>query len=125
MDSSSNNIESPADPVIQYILIRTDLKWTKGAMIAQACHASVASIVKNLDLKSTKDYLDDLENMHKVVLGADSVDDIIKVESKLKEANIPHHVWLEKPENVVSCLAVTPQPKSLVQTIFRHFKLLR
>lgn len=129
---ASENASAPVDTthdqsatVVQYILVRTDLEWGLGAMIAQACHASVASIATTLESSITKSYLGDLNNMHKVILKADKLEDLLKAERKLKEANIAHHMWIEQPENIATCLACSPQPKSLVQTIFRHFKLLR
>lgn len=94
-------------------------------MIAQACHASIASITRNLESPATKKYLGDLTNMHKVVLRAETVEDLTKTESSLQEANIPCHMWIEQPENIPTCLACSPQPKALVQGIFRHLKLLR
>lgn len=124
-ETTQNVDDTIVGPIVQYILIRTDLKWGTGAMIAQACHASSASIYKTLNNPSTVRYLSDLENMHKIILKADKLDDLLHVESKLKEANIGYHLWVEKPENVTSSLAVSPQPKNLVHTIFKHFKLLR
>ena len=113
------------DQIVQYILVRGDLNWGQGAIIAQACHASIASIVSSMNDESTQKYLADLKNMHKIVLKADSLDDMKRCESKLKEAQISHHMWIEEPEKVMSCLAVSPQPRSIVQSIFRHMKLLR
>lgn len=65
------------DTVVQYILVRKDLKgpgWTKGALIAQACHASVAAIWQSRDDEETLAYVsaDRLGSMHKIVVGADS-----------------------------------------------------
>lgn len=113
------------DPIVQYILVRTDLKWGIGATIAQACHACLASVANTISRQTTKDYLLDLENMHKVILKVDKVEDLIDAEKRLQEANIPHHLWIEKPENIATCLAVAPQPKTLVKTLFQHLKLLR
>lgn len=122
---ASSQPGAPDQRLVQYILVRTDLNWTTGALIAQACHASVASIVSTFDKQHTKGYLDDLANMHKVILQATKEQDLHKLAGQLAEANIDHHLWFEKPENVATCLAVSPQPKLLVQTFFRHFKLLR
>lgn len=124
-DETTSQTKPPKDPIVQYILVRTDLEWGPGATIAQACHASVASIAKTLDSSATQSYLADLESMHKIILKADKLDDLLKVEKKLQEAHVAHHLWVEQPENVVSCLAVSPQPKSIAQAIFKHFKLLR
>lgn len=61
-----------ATQIVQYVLIRKDLisslKWTLGALIAQACHACTATIHLFYEDQNTKEYLKDLDNMHKVVL---------------------------------------------------------
>ena len=58
--------------VVQYVVIRRDLidtlKWPVGAVIAQACHACIAVIQLSKDDEHTKLYLEDLDNMHKVIL---------------------------------------------------------
>lgn len=118
-NQDSNNL------IVQYIVVRTDLEWGTGAIIAQACHASVASIASTLETDLTKGYLVDLKNMRKIILKADKVDELLKVERQLNDANIAHHLWIEQPENIPTCLACSPQPKSLVQSIFRHFKLFK
>lgn len=115
----------PEDATVQYIVVRTDLGWSPGALIAQACHASVASIVRTIDSGPTKDYLADLNNMHKIILKADRAEDLKQLESRLREANVAHHLWIEQPENTASCLACSPQRKSVVQALFRHLKLFR
>lgn len=58
--------------LVQYVVVRRDLldvlKWPVGAVIAQACHACTAVIHLNYEDDMTKEYLKDLDNMHKVVL---------------------------------------------------------
>lgn len=58
--------------VVQYVLVRGDLtrtlKWPSGAVIAQACHACVAAVHTYYSDPDTRAYLEDLGNMHKVVL---------------------------------------------------------
>lgn len=58
--------------IVQYVLIRRDLlkslMWPVGAVIAQACHACTAAIHLFYDDPNTKDYLKDLDNMHKIIL---------------------------------------------------------
>lgn len=56
--------------LVQYIAIRGDLvdKWPLGAVIAQACHASSAALHLFRDDVSTREYLGDIDRMHKVVL---------------------------------------------------------
>lgn len=111
--------------IVQYVLIRTDLKWGPGALIAQGCHASVAAIYKSLNSHNTKKYLEDLENMRKVVLKVESAVDLNEMSNKLREAEIEHHLWIENPEKVPTCIALAPMPKQEVQDYFKHLKLFR
>ena len=121
----ANQTSASPEPIVQYIVVRTDLGWGTGALIAQACHASVASIARTITSNVTTNYLRDLESMHKIILRADKEDDLTTIVAKLKEANVAHHLWIEQPENIASCLACSPQPKSLVQAIFKRFKLFK
>lgn len=61
-----------AHSIVQYVLLRSDLLkelgWSIGALVAQACHASTAVVHLFNDDEYTKVYLQDLDNMHKVVL---------------------------------------------------------
>lgn len=125
MSSDLNENACTDGQIVQYIVVRTDLNWSQGAQIAQACHASVASIARTLDSPATKGYLEDLTNMRKVILRADRLEDLRQAETKLQETNIAFHLWIEQPENIPTCLACSPQPKRLVQAIFRNLKLLK
>ena len=42
------------DYIVQHIVIRSDLKFTKGALIANGAHASVAAIYTSIDRDYTK-----------------------------------------------------------------------
>ena len=61
-----------ASRLVQYVVVRRDLldglSWPTGAVIAQACHACTAAIHLFYSEDSTKEYLRDLDSMHKVVL---------------------------------------------------------
>ena len=61
--------------------------------MAQACHASVAATHLWYDHENTKNYLADLDNMHKVVLGAKSQDHLQKLADKLAKNEINHKVY--------------------------------
>lgn len=60
------------ETLVQIILLRKDLvkkfKYSKGALIAQCCHASTAVIVENFNDELTQNYVNDLKNMHKIIL---------------------------------------------------------
>lgn len=60
--------------LVQYIAVRGDLwrtqEWPIGALIAQGCHAATAVLHTFRDDQNVKDYLADVDHMHKVVLEA-------------------------------------------------------
>lgn len=66
-----------SNSIVQYVLLRSDLLkelgWSIGALVAQACHASTAVLHLYKDDECTMQYLNDLDNMHKVVLEVSSL----------------------------------------------------
>ncbi|KAL1508925.1 hypothetical protein ABEB36_003744 [Hypothenemus hampei] len=115
--------------IVQYVVVRGDLlkelKWPIGALIAQACHAVTAVTHLYSEDEHTKSYLEDLNNMHKVVLEANNEDSIRDLSKALEENNIKHKMWIEQPENIPTCIAVKPYPKEEVQRYFKKFKLFK
>lgn len=125
MSALGSESSIPEDPIVQYVVVRKDLKWPKGAMIAQACHASIAAVWNSQNDAYTQEYLKNQDSMHKVVLGAENEEDLREVSKSLEEANIGHKLWLEQPDNVYSCVASAPAPRSALKPFFSKFKLLR
>ena len=117
------------DKLIQYILIRKDLignkHWNIGSLIAQGCHASVAAIATTLSSKYTTEYITDHLNMTKLVLGVDDDVQLKEMSDRLTRNSIPHHLWIEKPEEIPTALATSPLLKSAVGLHFKHLKLLK
>ncbi|XP_013192371.2 putative peptidyl-tRNA hydrolase PTRHD1 [Amyelois transitella] len=115
--------------IVQYVLLRSDLLkdlgWSIGALVAQACHASTAVLHLYREDEDTMKYLDDLDNMHKVVLEVPNEDSLKKVAEKLKENSIDHKLWIEQPENIPTCLALKPYPKDQVKKYVGKFKLYK
>lgn len=116
-----------SDRLIQYIVVRSDLKasWPLGALIAQGAHASVAAIAKTQSNTDTVAYLSDLENMTKCVLGIESVDALRDLSTSLSNAKVDHHLWVEQPENAAVALATAPARKSSVVPFFRGLKIFK
>ncbi|CAF0757066.1 unnamed protein product [Brachionus calyciflorus] len=113
------------DPIVQYIAVRSDLKWPKGALIAQGCHASVAAIHLNYDDNETKSYLNNLDSMHKIVVGVPGLNEINELNEALVKNGIKFKLWNEQPENVPTCLATKPYSKKIVEQFFKNFKLFK
>lgn len=119
------SVKDDNDPVVQYIAIRSDLKWPKGALIAQCCHASVAAIELNYGDEQTREYLRNLDSMHKIVVGVPSETELRELGAKFHESGLRAKLWIEQPENIPTCLATKPYKKSLVEALFKAFKLFR
>ncbi|XP_011302083.1 putative peptidyl-tRNA hydrolase PTRHD1 [Fopius arisanus] len=115
--------------IVQYVIVRGDLmksmQWPVGAVIAQACHACTAVTHLFYNDPHTRDYLADLDNMHKVVLEAPDDKSLNDLHMKLQESKIDHKLWIEQPENMPTCLVVKPYPKEEVQRYFKKFKLFK
>ena len=124
-DLTTDNLKEMSEPIVQYIAIRSDLKWPKGALIAQACHASVAAIHLNYQDKQTIEYLNQLDSMHKIVVGVPTQSELVNLSETLTRSNVSFKLWVEQPENYPTCLATKPCSKSLVDTFFKGFKLFK
>ena len=113
------------DTLVQYIVVRKDLKMGTGALIAQGAHASSAALWTSKDTPTTQEYLSSLDTMHKIVLEGTSNDQLLALSESLTSASILHNLWVEQPENVATALATAPYHRSLLKPLFAGFKLLR
>ncbi|KAA0708432.1 putative peptidyl-tRNA hydrolase PTRHD1 [Triplophysa tibetana] len=115
--------------LVQYVIVRSDLihalSWPLGAVITQACHAATAAIHLNYNDPDTRDYLAELDTMHKVVLQAPDEASLTTLSNTLSEKSIAHKLWMEQPENIPTCLALKPYPKDTVQPFLKKFKLFK
>ncbi|KAH8583322.1 peptidyl-tRNA hydrolase PTRHD1 [Cryptosporidium sp. chipmunk genotype I] len=93
------------EQIVQYILIRSDLGWNTGSIIAQACHASSAAIFENTGEDSVKEYLKEIDEMRKIVLNCPDEKTLINVSSDLRAKKIVHKLWIELPEGIPTCIA--------------------
>jgi peptidyl-tRNA hydrolase len=114
-------------PVVQYIVIRKDIKWPLGAVAAQAAHSAVAAIWQSKDDPVTQAYCspEAIDRMHKVCLGIESQPALEELSKALTEGGIKHKLWVEQPENTPVSLATKPYSKEEVSSFFIGLKLLR
>lgn len=120
---------SDVEPLIMYIVLRSDLDWPRGALAVQAAHATTALTVEHLralqpDGHATA-YFAQLETMHKVCLASPSAEHLMGVRDALAKSGIAFRLWHEMPDNVPTCLAVGPIPKSAAKKaeFLRRLKL--
>eukprot|EP00045_Choanoeca_perplexa_P001208 m.18387 g.18387 ORF g.18387 m.18387 type:complete len:155 (-) comp10799_c0_seq2:297-761(-) len=117
------------DPIVQHVVVRADLindlHWPVGAVMSQACHASVAAIATNLEDDQVKEYLTQLGTMHKVLAQTADQASLVKLSKQLHERDVVHHLWVEQPENLPVCLATKPVSRSTVVKPLRKLKLFQ
>ncbi|KAF9926963.1 hypothetical protein FBU30_003605 [Linnemannia zychae] len=107
-------------------MITNTLGWSTGSVIAQACHASTAVLHKTKDLPDTREYLADLNNMHKVVLEVKNLPQLETLAASLSGLDVPHVTWREQPEDILTCLSTSPIRRSQeVKDAFKKCSLFR
>ncbi|KAK4274349.1 hypothetical protein QN277_017581 [Acacia crassicarpa] len=118
-----------ADVIVQYVVLRRDLidTWPLGSVVTQGCHASVYAIWSSKDDPHTVDYCrpEKIDSMHKVTLEVKGEPQILNLSEKLTSGGIVHKLWIEQPENIPTCLATKPYPKSMVSSYFKKLKLCK
>lgn len=124
------------DTLVQYVVIRRDLAWPTGSVVAQAVHASVAAVWNSRDVPVTQRYCDQPGNfdsgpnvakpqMHTVVLDAKDEKSLHRLASVLDANAIGYILWRERPEDIVTALASHPYPRTVVKKYFKQFRLSR
>ncbi|MHA1972379.1 MAG: peptidyl-tRNA hydrolase Pth2 [Candidatus Hodarchaeales archaeon] len=112
----------------QVIILRKDLKMSKGKAAAQASHAAVAATIKVMREKR-KDF--DAwwrTGQRKVVLAIDSESDLIQIEKKLRRTGvvvvkIDDAGRTQLPPNTTTALGVGPYLNKAVDMITSGLKL--
>jgi peptidyl-tRNA hydrolase len=113
--------------LVQYIVLRSDLKWPLGALITQCCHASSAAFYLNLNDTDghTQEYFKNLDSMHKITLAVNNEADLLDLDNDLKSNGIQCKLWIEQPECIPTALATKPYPKHEIEKFFKKFKLFK
>jgi len=113
----------------QNIVIRTDIRMSCGKMCAQAAHAAVAACEEAR--RSRSEWLREWlrEGQRKVVLKTNSLDELISLKREADRLNIPNALiedrgLTELPPGTVTCLAIGPAPRELVDKITGKLKLM-
>lgn len=127
--------------VKQVIVVRRDLKMRPGKMAAQVAHAAIKVILDRGSFigASCRDFFipqmtEEMKywmgvSFTKIVLSAQNEADILELEKKAKELNIPHAVmiddgWAEyHADKVVTCIALGPANSDTLNKLIKDFPL--
>jgi len=110
----------------QVIIVRTDLKMSKGKVAAQVSHASVECI-----LKSHKDMVEDWrsQGMKKIVLKVKDQKELGKYKQLAEDNNlitamITDAGHTEIPSGTVTCLGIGPDDEEKIDKITGELQIL-
>ncbi|KAF7639342.1 hypothetical protein Mgra_00001306 [Meloidogyne graminicola] len=113
--------------LIMYLILRadliTDLKWSIGAVFTQIAHASTACIWSFKDDPEVKEYMADLNNMHKVTLKVNNEPELLEQSKKLTSGGIQHKIWNE--DGMAVCIAIKPQQKQKLKQFIGNLPLFK
>lgn len=113
----------------QSIVIRDDIKMSRGKIAAQAAHAAVAAA--ELARKTYPEWYEKWleEGQKKVVLKVSSEKELLELYEKAKK-NLPAVVirdmgLTEIPPGTITAIAIGPAPEKLVDDVTGHLPLLK
>ena len=126
----------------QVIVMRKDLKVRKGKMIAQACHASIMFMSKEIregwspapldcDIGFTKEQLEWIRgSFKKVCVGVESDDELLEIYRKARQAGLVVHMVTDSGKTEFhgvatrTCLAIGPDEAEKIDKVTGDLKLL-
>jgi PTH2 family peptidyl-tRNA hydrolase len=111
------------------IVVRTDIKMSKGKVAAQAGHAAVsaAEYARRNRPEWWSPWMD--EGQRKIAVKAKSEQELLELERKARKAGLPAALIVDRgltqlPPETMTCLGIGPAPADKVDTITGKLSLL-
>ena len=110
----------------QVIVVRKDLKMSKGKLAAQACHGCLGSF-KKADSNKIKSW--EIDGEKKVILKVNSLEELFEIKEIAKKNNLPNYMVkdagrTELPSGTITCLAIGPDNDEIIDKVTQDLKLL-
>jgi len=122
-------MDNTVDEYKQVIIVRKDLKMSKGKLAVQVAHAAVDATLKTLGIKPewVRSWVE--QGQKKVVVSCSSESELLKaydeaIKLGLTASLIYDAGRTELPPNTLTALGIGPAPSNLVDMITRKYKLL-
>ncbi len=113
----------------QVIVLRTDLKMSKGKIAAQAGHAAVSAAEKarKKNLGWWNAWME--EGQCKIAVRAESEEELLELEMKAKELKLPSILVIDRgltelSPGTITCLGIGPAPSSQIDKVTGKLSLL-
>lgn len=111
----------------QVIVVRNDLKMSKGKTAAQACHACLGAYKKNQTL--IKLGFGNKKVKKKVIVKVNSLEELFEIKEIAKKNNVPNFMVkdagrTELPTSTITCLGVGPDTDEIIDKVTQNLKLL-
>jgi PTH2 family peptidyl-tRNA hydrolase len=123
------SVDSTAFSYKQVIVLRTDLKMSRGKMVAQAGHAAVSAA--EYARKSRPEWWNPWikEGQCKIAVKVESEEELLELERKARNAGLPVALIVDRgltelPPDTTTCLGIGPAPSDKVDVITGNLPLL-
>jgi len=108
----------------QVIIVRKDLKLSKGKLASQVAHAAISAAEKS---KWKDEWLK--QGQKKVVLKCNSKEELLELYEKAKEMNLPSELIYDAGKTqlepgTLTCVGIGPAPSEEIDKLTRNLKLL-